>query len=107
VTGWDYDLRRVTGRHGMVVVQPLVADALFVLIEQAGRLVTRERLLLRLHGQDGDQPMERSLDVVIHRLRCAFRRAGAAWAVTTVSRSGWVLEGLPEGKLDPKTGKLA
>jgi DNA-binding response OmpR family regulator len=105
MTQWDYDLRRVMGPAGMVVLQPLPADALFALIEQAGQLVTRERLAARLYGSVENIPIDRALDVVIHRLRAKLRACKAEWQVTTVFRSGWVLEGLPKGKFDPKTGQ--
>lgn len=89
---WDYPLRRLTGPGGVVVLSPILADALAVLAENAGRPVSKARLAIRLYGASvGAEREPKGLDVLICRLRARMREAGG-WRITTVWGEGWVLE---------------
>jgi DNA-binding response OmpR family regulator len=92
-TAWDQSLRRLTGRAGKVTLTPLENDALSVLLTHRDQLVSRDRMLVALHGRRHSvDRAPRSLDVLICRLRAQMTAAGAPWRVVTVYAAGWVLE---------------
>lgn len=95
-TTYDADLRRLVGSGGAVRLQRAAGEMLALLLAHAGRLVTRERALLVLHGNwQRDPPSIRSLDVAMCRLRRMLVRAGSEWRIETVRGDGWVLDRRP------------
>jgi two-component system response regulator RstA len=61
---------------------------LYALAEQAGRPLSRERLLDRLHKGGAEEAFERSIDVHVSRLR---RKLGDPGMLRTVRGEGYLL----------------
>lgn len=90
---FDRELREVSGEAGVVRLSHQQAVVLGLLLKQPGRLVYRETLMVVLHGDALDPPHEKSLDLVMHRLRERLRPIGLARHIEVVRGDGWVWRG--------------
>jgi two-component system phosphate regulon response regulator PhoB len=87
----DRAAHRVT-RHGrQVKLGPTEYRLLVVLMESAGRVLSRSQLLDGVWGRDGDID-ERTVDVHVGRLRKALIRGNEADMIRTVRGAGYVFE---------------
>lgn len=64
---------------------------LLTLLEQPGRVWTRQQLLQRLYGADDPDVLERTIDVHIARIRDKLEQAGAEAQIETVRGVGYKL----------------
>lgn len=92
-TEYDPEKRQLTGAKGSVHLPRGIAEFLDLLLANAGRLVSRERARMAMHGAWEREPVEpKSFDVTVCRLRRLLARARSEWRLDTVRQSGWVLE---------------
>jgi DNA-binding response OmpR family regulator len=70
-------------------------NLLYALAEHAGRPVSRERLLDRLHSGGAEEAFERSIDVHVSRLR---RKLGSSRLLRTVRGQGYMLTSNPDAE---------
>ncbi|HSJ40446.1 MAG TPA: winged helix-turn-helix domain-containing protein [Xanthobacteraceae bacterium] len=63
-------------------------DLLHVLIARAGRLLSREQLLDLTNGRNSD-PFDRSIDVLMSRIRRKLRDGGGEDVIRTVRNCGY------------------
>ena len=64
-------------------------EVLWLLASQAGAVVRRQDLLRRLRGLD-DDPLDRSIDSRIYRIRAKLGGGAAAARIRTVRHQGYV-----------------
>ena len=84
-------LRRVTGPDGAVIdLTGAELDLLCVLLDRPGRVLSREQLLDLTHGHDGDVT-DRSIDVLVSRLRRKLEPEGEGRLLKTVRNGGYQL----------------
>ncbi|MGE5513257.1 MAG: phosphate regulon transcriptional regulator PhoB [Bacteroidota bacterium] len=87
----DRAAHRVT-RHGrQVKLGPTEYKLLLVLMESAGRVLSRSQLLDGVWGRDGDVD-ERTVDVHVGRLRKALIRGNESDLIRTVRGAGYMFE---------------
>ncbi len=91
--GVDVDLsrHRVTARGGPIELGPVEFKLLVTLIEQPGRVWSREQLLDRVWGNDVFVE-SRTVDVHVGRLRKKLAAGGVADLIRTVRGFGYALE---------------
>jgi two-component system phosphate regulon response regulator OmpR len=65
-------------------------DLLITFLDRPGRVLSRDQLLDLTHGRDGDV-LDRSIDVLISRLRRKLSDGGAAQIIKTVRNGGYQL----------------
>ena len=65
-------------------------NLLLAFLERSGRVLSRDQLLDLIHGRDGDV-LDRSIDVLISRLRRKLSGGGATQAIKTVRNGGYQL----------------
>ena len=87
----DRNAHRVTRNGREVRVGPTEYRLLEVLLESAGRVLSRSQLLDAVWGRDGEID-ERTVDVHVGRLRKALIRGNEADPIRTVRGAGYVLE---------------
>lgn len=91
--GWILDLssRRVTSPSGATVILTTGEfDLLRAMCEQPNRILSREALLTMTHGSV-DGPFDRSIDVLVSRLRTKFSNAEFGWnCIQTIRAEGYV-----------------
>jgi DNA-binding response OmpR family regulator len=66
-------------------------DLLHSLLDRPGRVLSRERLFELTKGRDGNNPVDRSIDVLMSRLRRKLAESGAAHLIKTVRNGGYQL----------------
>lgn len=87
----DPHRRRVTNPTGTdVELTGAEFDLLHVFLDRSGRVLSRDQLLDLTRGRDGD-PFDRSVDVLISRLRRKLGDAGSARLFKTVRNGGYQL----------------
>ncbi|WP_363798301.1 response regulator [Lysobacter firmicutimachus] len=74
--------------HAAVALTPLEYAALQAFVERSGRLLSRETLMLLIHGP-GAEPFDRSIDLLISRLRRKLACPGQAELIDTVRGEGY------------------
>jgi two-component system phosphate regulon response regulator PhoB len=87
----DRHAHKVTRGSRTVRLGPTEYRLLEVLLESAGRVLSRSQLLDAVWGRDGDID-ERTVDVHVGRLRKALIRGSEADPIRTVRGAGYVLE---------------
>jgi two-component system phosphate regulon response regulator PhoB len=87
----DRNAHRVTRNGREVRVGPTEYRLLEVLLESAGRVLSRSQLLDAVWGRDGEID-ERTVDVHVGRLRKALIRGNEPDPIRTVRGAGYVLE---------------
>ena len=87
----DRNAHRVTRNGREVRLGPTEYRLLEVLLESAGRVLSRSQLLDAVWGRDGEID-ERTVDVHVGRLRKALIRGNEADPIRTVRGAGYVLE---------------
>lgn len=91
--GWtlDADRRRlVDASGGEADLTAAEFDLLLVFLERPGRVLSRDQLLDLTRGRDGEAT-DRSIDVLVSRLRRKFGEAGGAALFKTVRNGGYQL----------------
>ncbi len=87
----DPQTRRVTGPHGSdIELTGAEFDLLRTFLERPGRVLSRDQLLDLTRGRDGDV-LDRSIDVLVSRLRRKLGDGGAAQLFKTVRNGGYQL----------------
>ncbi len=87
----DPHTRRVTGPHGGdIELTGAEFDLLRTFLERPGRVLSRDQLLDLTRGRDGDV-LDRSIDVLVSRLRRKLGDGGAAQLFKTVRNGGYQL----------------
>ncbi len=87
----DPQARRVTDPHGGdVELTGAEFDLLRTFLERPGRVLSRDQLLDLTRGRDGDV-LDRSIDVLVSRLRRKLAERGAAQLFKTVRNGGYQL----------------
>ncbi|WP_287392500.1 response regulator transcription factor, partial [Mesorhizobium sp.] len=85
------DTRKVTDPQGVAIdLTGAEFDLLQVFLDRPGRLLTRDQLLDLTQGRERD-PLERSVDVLMSRLRRKFADAGDGPLFKTVRNGGYQL----------------
>jgi two-component system phosphate regulon response regulator PhoB len=92
----DYESHRVWRAGEAVHLGPTEYRLLQVLMENAGRVCTRERLTQRVWGDDKDV-LATTVNVSVRRLREALNRDGRPDLIRSVRSSGYILEPPREG----------
>jgi two-component system phosphate regulon response regulator PhoB len=87
----DREAHRVTRANREVLLGPTEYRLLEVLLESAGRVLTRSQLIDRVWGTTAEID-ERTIDVHIGRLRKALVRGSEADPIRTVRGAGYVLD---------------
>jgi two-component system, OmpR family, phosphate regulon response regulator PhoB len=87
----DRAAHRVTRQGRTVKLGPTEYRLLLVLMESAGRVLSRAQLLDGVWGRDGDVD-ERTVDVHVGRLRKALVRGNEADVIRTVRGAGYMFE---------------
>jgi two-component system, OmpR family, phosphate regulon response regulator PhoB len=87
----DRAAHRVTRQEREISLGPTEYRLLEVLMENAGRVLSRSQLLDRVWGNTAEID-ERTIDVHVGRLRKALRRGSEADPVRTVRGAGYVLD---------------
>ena len=87
----DYESHRVWRAGEAVHLGPTEYRLLQVLMENAGRLCTRERLTQRVWG-DEKEVLATTVNVSVRRLREALNRGGRPDLIRSVRSSGYILE---------------
>lgn len=83
--------RKVTGPHGDdIQLTGAEFDLLVTFLDRPGRVLSRDQLLDLTRGRDGDV-MDRSIDVLVSRLRRKLSDGGAAEVFKTVRNGGYQL----------------
>ncbi|MGE3917521.1 MAG: phosphate regulon transcriptional regulator PhoB [Hyphomicrobiaceae bacterium] len=90
----DRNAHRVTRNGREVRLGPTEYRLLEVLLESAGRVLSRPHLLDAVWGRDGDID-ERTVDVHVGRLRKALIRGNEADPIRTVRGAGYILDKEP------------
>jgi two-component system phosphate regulon response regulator PhoB len=91
----DFESHRVWRGGEAVHLGPTEYRLLQVLMENAGRVCTRERLTQRVWGDDKDV-LPTTVNVSVRRLREALNRGGRPDLIRSVRSSGYILEPPPE-----------
>jgi two-component system phosphate regulon response regulator OmpR len=87
----DPQTRRVTGpRGGDIELTGAEFDLLRTFLERPGRVLSRDQLLDLTRGRDGDV-LDRSIDVLVSRLRRKLAEGGASQLFKTVRNGGYQL----------------
>jgi predicted ATPase/DNA-binding SARP family transcriptional activator len=86
--------------HPLALGAPKQSAALVVLLLHANDVVSSDRLIQQLWGDESPPTASKSLQVHISRLRRALRRAGAEAAERLVTRPGGYLLRVAPGELD-------
>ena len=87
----DPQIRRVTDpQGGDVELTGAEFDLLKTFLERPGRVLSRDQLLDLTRGRDGDV-LDRSIDVLVSRLRRKLAESGAAPLFKTVRNGGYQL----------------
>ena len=87
----DPQTRRVTDpQGGDVELTGAEFDLLKTFLERPGRVLSRDQLLDLTRGRDGDV-LDRSIDVLVSRLRRKLAESGAAPLFKTVRNGGYQL----------------
>lgn len=87
----DSHLRRVTGPEGSgVELTGAEFDLLLTFLQRPGRVLSREQLLDLTRGRDGNV-LDRSIDVLMSRLRRKLSDGGASQLFKTVRNGGYQL----------------
>jgi two-component system phosphate regulon response regulator OmpR len=96
----DRAARRVTLEDGReAVLTSMEFDLLSIMAENAGRVLSRERLLELTHS-DPARTFDRSIDIRITRLRQKIERdPGRPQFIKTVRGAGYVFAGKPSGNI--------
>lgn len=89
---FDPALREVTGPGGVVRLTSTEGRVLAIFLRQPGKAVSRDAVMSALYdARAKDPPSDRSMDVMIWRVRVKLKRAGVIERIETVHSSGWVL----------------
>lgn len=89
--GWRFDAaeRRLWNPDGQpVALTPLECNLLRVFVERAGRLLSRDRLMQLVHGDEADG-FDRAMDLAVSRLRRKLRWLGHSDPIETVRGEGY------------------
>jgi two-component system phosphate regulon response regulator OmpR len=86
----DPQTRRVTSPHGDIELTGAEFDLLKTFLERPGRVLSRDQLLDLTRGRDGDV-LDRSIDVLVSRLRRKLADGGTAQLFKTVRNGGYQL----------------
>ncbi|MGH6737271.1 MAG: response regulator [Methyloceanibacter sp.] len=87
----DPQMRRVTDPKGTdVELTGAEFDLLKTFLDRPGRVLSRDQLLDLTRGRDGDG-FDRSIDVLVSRLRCKLGDGGPAKLLKTVRNGGYQL----------------
>ena len=87
----DPQTRRVTGPHGGdIELTGAEFDLLRTFLDRPGRVLSRDQLLDLTRGRDGDV-LDRSIDVLVSRLRRKLADGGTAQLFKTVRNGGYQL----------------
>jgi two-component system, OmpR family, phosphate regulon response regulator PhoB len=93
----DREAHKVTRGSRMINVGPTEYRMLEVLMESAGRVLTRGQLIDRVWGTTAEID-ERTIDVHVGRLRKALVRGPEPDPIRTVRGAGYTLETAPDGR---------
>jgi two-component system phosphate regulon response regulator OmpR len=94
----DPQTRRVTGPKGRdIELTGAEFDLLRTFLERPGRVLSRDQLLDLTRGREGDV-LDRSIDVLVSRLRRKLAEGGAAQLFKTVRNGGYQLAAKVEVK---------
>ena len=88
---WTWPRHKVRRAGRAIQLGPTEFRLLRHLLEQPGRVFTRERLLDSVWGQDKDIEL-RTVDVHIRRLRQAINAGGRPELIRTVRSAGYALD---------------
>jgi two-component system OmpR family response regulator len=87
----DPQTRRVTDSKGSdVALTGAEFDLLKIFLERPGRVLSRDQLLDLTRGREAD-PLDRSIDVLVSRLRRKLTGEGASQLFKTVRNGGYQL----------------
>jgi two-component system phosphate regulon response regulator OmpR len=87
----DPQTRRVTGPEGGdIALTGAEFDLLRTFLERPGRVLSRDQLLDLTRGREAD-PLDRSIDVLVSRLRRKLAGGGASHLFKTVRNGGYQL----------------
>jgi two-component system, OmpR family, response regulator len=87
----DPQARSVTGPHGNnIELTGAEFDLLRTFLERPGRMLSRDQLLDLTRGREGDV-LDRSIDVLVSRLRRKLTESGASQLFKTVRNGGYQL----------------
>jgi TolB-like protein/Tfp pilus assembly protein PilF len=103
--------RFVLTRNGRTVkLERLPMELLILLVEQRGRIVTREEILERLWGKDKFLDVDNSINAAIRKLRSAFRDTPERSSfIKTITGKGYLFVApveVPAGRVEAKAKRV-
>ena len=64
-----------------------------ILLDHAGHVVTRERVLDAFSRGRSDPPQPKTIDVHVHKIRRKLKQIGSSLVIETVWDEGWIIQG--------------